>query len=357
MIKSVYIHIPFCKSFCYYCDFCRLKSNSKKQTQYLTLLEKEIVNNYAGEKISTIYIGGGTPSVLTLEQLKKLMKIITHFNKSENCEITMEVNCESIDEEKLKFLYLNINRLSFGVQSFSNHLLKKLGRKHSAEEAKEKIVMAKKKGFQNISIDLMYGIGGSTLQDLKNDIHVLKQLDIPHVSFYALTVKETNEIDILNEDEQLKMYNYIQQNLKAYQQYEVSNFAKSGWESQHNLTYWHNEEYYGFGMGAVGYINGKRYQNATSFSSYILGDREVEVVNFKEQVENEFILGLRLFNGINEKSFFSKYKKKFTDFPIVLQMINENKLQLIAGNLVVNYKKIFIMNEILVELLIGLWRK
>ncbi len=360
MIKSAYIHIPFCNSFCSYCDFCKLKADDKKQTQYLLFLEKEIKHNYAGEILETIYIGGGTPSVLSTVQLQKLKNIISLFNKSADCEITMEINCESITFEKLKLLHQFVNRLSFGVQTFNDHLLAKLGRKHTAAQASQKINLAKKVGFENISIDLMYGIYDSSLRDVKNDIIMFKKLAVPHVSFYALMVKDNSKKIIgepVSEETELQMYEYICNNLSEYSHYEISNFAKKGWQAKHNLTYWHNEEYYGFGMGATGYVAKKRYQNANNWHDYIQGKRQEKEVKKKEQIENEFILGLRLLDGICEEKFLKKYGMSFSDFPVLMDMVATNRLQLVNGCLKINENNLYIMNEILVDLWEDLWKK
>lgn len=356
-MKSAYIHIPFCKSFCYYCDFCKLLSDETRQAQYLLLLEEEIKKNYQGEVLSTIYIGGGTPNVLTIEQLRKLLALLDYFNLSSDCEITMEINCESIDRAKLQLLYQKVNRLSFGVQSFQDHLLQKLGRQHKGALAQEKICLAQTIGFRNISVDLIYGVAGMALDDLQKDIALLKKLNVCHVSCYALTLQDEVEKSRLVVDEQteITMYEYLRDNLTGYQQYEVGNFAKPGWEARHNLTYWRNEEYYGFGLGAVGYVAGKRYQNATNWQDYLLGNGNYEEVSWQAQIENEFILGLRLISGINEQAFTKKYGYYFSDFPIIAHLIATGKLQLVNGNLLLDERNIYIMNDILVELLEGLW--
>ena len=219
-IKSVYIHIPFCESICSYCDFCKFLKNDEWINKYLIALEKEIKSKYKGEEIETLYIGGGTPSCLNIEQLSKLFKIIKIFNKSKNIEFTFECNIENITEEKLKLLYENgINRLSIGIQTFKEKYLSFLNRNHTKDNIVEKINLAKKIGFKNINIDLIYALPGQTLEELNKDIDEFIALDIPHISTYSLIIEEhtilnNNNVENIDEELDYEMYKLICNRLK-----------------------------------------------------------------------------------------------------------------------------------------------
>ena len=357
--KSVYIHIPFCDTICSYCDFCKFIKNDEWINKYLEHLYNEIKIKYKGERLETIYIGGGTPSCLNIEQLNKLFSIIKVFNKSKNIEFTFECNIESINEDKLKLLYENgVNRLSIGIQTFNEKYLKFLNRKHTKKEIEEKINLAKKIGFKNINIDLMYALPNQTLDELNNDIDEFLKLDITHISTYSLIIEPNTKVYIerlenIDDNLDYEMYKLISNKLKdnGYNHYEISNFSKKGYESKHNLTYWNNDEYYGFGLGASGYINNIRYDNTRSFNKYINGDYIQESHKLKkiETIENEFILGLRKIKGINKKEFKNKYNKDIKNIEIVNKLLGENKLLEDEKNIYINPKYIYVSNDILVE--------
>lgn len=359
MIKSVYIHIPFCDSICSYCDFCKFLKNDNWIDKYLNALNKEIKEKYNGEIIETIYIGGGTPSCLSLEQLQKLFDIIKIFKTSKNIEFTFECNIENISEEKLKLLYKNgVNRLSIGIQTFNQKYLNYLNRNHNDQMIIERIKIAKDIGFKNINIDLIYALPNQTLEELNNDLDKFLKLDISHISTYSLIIEPNTKLSISNEkniDEELdyEMYKLICSKLKenGYNHYEISNFARIGYESKHNLTYWNNEEYYGFGIGASGYINSIRYDNTRSINKYLSGNYEFEShkLDIKEQIENEFILGFRKINGINKNDFKSKYNIDIKSIEIVNKLLIENKLLEDKKNIYINQEYIYISNEILVN--------
>ena len=254
-IMSVYIHIPFCDTICSYCDFCKVFYNSKLVDNYLSALNNEVDKYYKGEVINTIYVGGGTPSSLSLEQLNVLFSIINKFKLSNNYEFTFECNIENINSDKLKFLYDNgVNRLSVGVQTFNEKFLKLLNRNHISDEVVSKIKLAKKIGFSNINIDLIYGIPGETLDDLNHDIDMFLSLGINHISTYSLILEEHTKLYVdgvsnIDEDMDRSMYDLICDRLSdnGFNHYEVSNFSKEGFQSKHNLVYWNNLNYYVFG--------------------------------------------------------------------------------------------------------------
>ena len=358
MIKSVYIHIPFCDTICSYCDFCKFIKNDEWIEKYLITLKKEINNKYNKEIIDTIYIGGGTPSCLNIEQLNKLFNIIKIFNKNKEYEFTFEYNIENITEEKLRLLYENgVNRLSIGIQTFNEKHLKFLNRNHNKKDIVEKINLAKKIGFKNINIDLIYALPNQTLKELNSDIEEFLKLDITHISTYSLILEPNTKVyieDVKNIDEDLDydMYKLICDKLKnkGYNHYEISNFSKVGYESKHNLTYWNNNEYYGFGLGASGYIDNIRYDNTRSFNKYINGEyiKELHRLNKDETIENEFILGLRKINGINKEKFKNKYNKDIKSIEVVNKLLGCNKLLEDEKNIYINPKYIYISNDILV---------
>ena len=357
--KSVYIHIPFCDSVCSYCDFCKFIKNDEWIYNYLEELNEEIKQNYKGEIVNTIYIGGGTPSCLNIDELNKLFEIINIFNKSENIEFTFECNIENINEEKLKLLYNNgVNRISIGVQTFNNKFLKFLNRNHNKEMIKEKIELAKQTGFTNINIDLIYALKDQSIEDLKEDLNYFLELDITHISTYSLIIEPHTMLYIKNEenieeDLDFEMYNTIIDTLgkNGYNHYEVSNFAKVGYESKHNLTYWNNNEYYGFGLGASGYINNIRYDNTRSINEYLKGNYILDKheLSREEQIENEFILGLRKIDGINKEEFFNKYNIDIKSIDVVNKLLKENKLLEDKKNIYINPNYIYVSNDILIE--------
>ena len=355
-MKSAYIHIPFCKTICSYCDFCKMFYNEVLVNKYLLELEKEIKKNYKGETLKTIYIGGGTPSSLNIKQLNKLLNIIKTFKLEENYEFTVECNIENIDKEKLELLYKNkVNRLSIGIQTFNEKYLKFLNRNHTKKEIKEKINLAKNIGFKNINIDLMYAFPDETLKELENDINEFLKLDITHISTYSLIIEPHTKLYIdkiknIDEDLDRKMYDLICKKLNKYNHYEISNFAKSGYESIHNLTYWNNENYYGFGLGASGYINNIRYDNTKNINEYLKGNyiKNKEVLTKNIEIENEFILGLRKIKGINIEKFNKKYDNIFK-YDVVNRLLKENKLQKDEKNIFINNEYIYTSNNILIE--------
>lgn len=360
-MKSVYIHIPFCHSICTYCDFCKLYYDKKLVKSYLEALDKEIRESYTGEPVRTIYIGGGTPSGLDVEELTLLFKILEIFNKSKLEEYTIECNVENTTKEKLFLFKQNgINRLSIGVQTFSNELLKVLGRNHTDKMIKDVIEYSKEAGIANINVDLIYGINGQTIDDLKYDIGMFLELDIPHVSLYSLIIEPhtklyINSFEEIDEDLNDDMYNYINKALgdRNYHHYEISNYAKAGYESKHNLVYWHNEQYYGFGLGASSFIGNKRCDNTRSLNSYLDGlyTSAQNTLSNKEMMQNEMILGLRLTSGVNKELFYEKYGKRIGDVFPVDKLIDKQMLIDKDNFLYIPQDKLFISNSILIEFL------
>lgn len=355
MIKSAYIHIPFCTNICSYCDFPKVYYNNCFIDKYLDALNGEIHKYYKNDKLKTIYIGGGTPSALNVEELKKLFKILSVFKFEDNYEFTIECNLDSLSKEKLELFKKNkINRLSIGIQTFNEKHLKYLNRIKGDIKL---IEYAKEIGFDNINIDLIYALPNETLDELKSDIDKFLKLGINHISTYSLIIEDNTQLKINNvsniDDElDLQMYNLIRKTLKenGYEHYEISNFAKKGYESKHNLTYWNNEQYYGFGMGASSYIDNKRITNTKSITKYLNNQYrlEVEIVDLNSKMEYEMILGLRKINGVNLEKFKCKYDKNIEDVFNIKKLIEEGKL-IKDNNLRISDDYLYLSNDILIN--------
>lgn len=350
---SVYIHIPFCQNICSYCDFCKFYYNEKWVDNYLSALEKEIKSNYKGEVVDTIYIGGGTPTVLNINQLERLLNLTNLFNKNK-IEFTVETNID-LSLEKIKLLNkYGVNRISIGVQTVNPKYLKFLNRNHTKEDVVNLINLLKKLDF-NINVDLIYAIPGETLEELNEDLDFILSLDVNHISTYSLIIEPHTKLYIdnvsnIDEDLDYEMYKLINKKLENYHHYEISNFAKKNYESKHNLVYWNNLNYYGFGLGASGYIDNIRYDNTRSYNNYINGKYLLEKheLDLNEVISNEFILGLRKIDGIDVNNFYNKYNIDITSIGVVKQLLKEKQL-ILTDKLKINPKYIYISNTILVN--------
>ena len=357
MIKAVYVHIPFCEHICNYCDFCKIYYNHHLVDQYLDMLDKEISTKYKGEIINSIYIGGGTPTSLTCHQLLKLFQILSKI-RTDKLEFTIESNIESLTEEKLKILrQYGINRISVGIQTVNDKYIKLLNRHHNKDAVLKTIKMVKKY-INNINVDLIYAIPGQTLDEMSKDLDVILELDVNHISTYSLIVEEhtklyINKVKTVDEDLDYTMYNMICDRLKqcGYYHYEISNFSKRGYESRHNLVYWNNQNYYGFGLGASGYIGNIRYDNTKSINRYLNGEFVYvnHILDMKETIENEFILGLRKIEGIDKLAFSKRYDIDVTSINSVKQMLKLGKLIDDGKHLYINKKYLYVSNDILIE--------
>ena len=356
-MRSVYIHIPFCNSICSYCDFCKFLHNNIWASNYLEVLEKEIDEYYEGDTVKTIYIGGGTPSVLSTANLIKLFKIIKKFKLNKDYEFTFECNVNDITNELLILLKENnVNRISIGVESFNKYKLKYLNRKHDKDEIFNNIELCKKYGFDNINVDLIYALPIENMLILKQDLHNLLKLNVDHISTYSLIIEEhtvlyNKKFKPIDEELDYKMYKYICSKLKqkGYSHYEVSNFARNNKESIHNLTYWDNEEYYGFGLGAHGYINNVRYENTRNFNKYLNNEYRFNelIVSIQEEMENELILGLRKLKGVSIKEFYNKFDKNIFEVFKLDEAISKKYLINKDGYISIPENKIYVMNEII----------
>ena len=330
--------------------------------KYLKALEKEKKKRYSNEIINTIYIGGGTPSSLTLKELEKLFSIIKIFKLNKEIEFTFECNIENTTKEKLSFLYKNgVNRLSFGVQSFNPKILKILNRKHNKEQINKVIKLAKEVGFQNINADLIYGLKDQTIKDLKKDLDEFLNLDINHISTYSLiiedhTILKNNSYENIDEDTEYNMYKLINKTLSHnnFKQYEISNYAKNNTYSSHNLTYWNNDEYYGFGLGATSYLNNYRIQNTKNINNYINGNyqKSKSYENKKIRMSNELILGLRKIEGIDLCLFKQKYKISLDKVYNINNLLENKKILIKDNHLKINPDYLYISNDILVQFIL-----
>lgn len=357
-IKALYLHIPFCNHICSYCDFCKMYYNKEIVDKYLLALEKEVIKDYKGEVIDTIYIGGGTPSSLNKEELIKLFDILKNVDTSPYLEFTFEVNVSDITIELLELLKKNkVNRISIGIQTINDKFLKLIDRCHTREEVYDKVNLTKKY-FDNINVDFMYGFSMETLEDLKLDLDFFKELNVIHISIYSLILEPNTKLFInntpsLDEEVESNMYFYIIDYLKdlGFIHYETSNFAKKGYESRHNLTYWNNNCYYGFGLGASGYVGDIRYTNTRSINNYIKGmyRLEEEKITREIEMENEMILGLRKLEGVSKISFYDKFGIEIDKVFDITDLL-ENKLLIEEDDrLFIAHDKLYLSNSILVS--------
>ena len=356
---SIYIHIPFCNSICTYCDFCKIFYNKKYINDYLNNLEQEIKVRYKSEIVNTIFIGGGTPSSLDDEELIRLMNIIEIFKLNDNYEFTVECNIESITENKLKIMKkYGVNRISIGVESFDNSIIKLLGRNHTKKDVYNKMEIVKRY-FSNINIDLIYA-AYDDINILKSDIDCFLKLDIPHISTYSLIIEDNTMLKIngmknIDEDIDYEMYKYIEDTLEKndYIHYEISNYAKNGYQSKHNLVYWNNEEYYGFGLSSTSYINNERITNTKNLRKYLNGEYlDTSVYEDKDiRMENEIMLGLRKLDGIDLDRFKEKFNVSLEDIYNIDNLISEGYLVKEDNYIKINKKYMYISNEIIVRIL------
>ena len=356
---SIYIHIPFCNSICTYCDFCKIFCNKKYINDYLNNLEQEIKVRYKSEIVNTIFIGGGTPSSLDDNELIRLMNIIRIFKLSKEYEFTIECNVESITENKLKILKDNgVNRISIGVESFDKNIIKLLGRNHTKIDVYNKIKLVKKY-FDNINIDLIYA-AYDNMDILKNDLECFLELGISHISTYSLMIEDNTILKIngmknISEDIDYDMYKYIEDTLEKnnYIHYEISNYAKNGYQSKHNLVYWNNEEYYGFGLSSTSYINNKRITNTKNLRKYLNGEYlDTSVYEDKDiRMENEIMLGLRKFDGIDLDRFKEKFNVSLEDIYNIDNLVRNGYLIRDNNCIKIDKKYMYISNEIIVRIL------
>ena len=345
---SAYVHIPFCTQICYYCDFSKVFIKNQPVDSYLEHLLEEF-QSYDIQKLRTLYIGGGTPTALSASQLEVLLKGLTkNLDLSVLEELTIEANPGDLDADKIAVLKNSaVNRVSLGVQTFDDKMLKKIGRSHLEKDIYENIDRLKLAGFDNISIDLIYALPGQTMEQVKENVAKAIGLDIPHMSLYSLILENhtvfmnrmrRGKLPLPKEELEAEMFEYIIAELEraGFEHYEISNFSKSGFESRHNLMYWDNAEYYGIGAGASGYVNGVRYKNHGPIRHYLSAVEEgnaritEEHLSPKEQMEEEMFLGLRKKSGVSMVRFEEKFGRSFDGLygEIVKDLVQQGLMQI-----------------------------
>ena len=345
---SAYVHIPFCTQICYYCDFSKVFIKNQPVDSYLEHLLEEF-RSYDIQKLRTIYIGGGTPTALSAPQLEVLLEGLTkNLDLSVLEELTIEANPGDLDADKIAVLKRSpVNRVSLGVQTFDDKMLKKIGRSHLEKDIYENIGRLKLAGFDNISIDLIYALPGQTMDQVKDNVAKAISLDIPHMSLYSLILENhtvfmnrmrRGKLPLPKEELEAEMFEYIIAELEraGFEHYEISNFSKLGFESRHNLMYWDNAEYYGIGAGASGYVDGVRYKNHGPIRHYLnaveAGNARIteEHLSQREQMEEEMFLGLRKKSGVSMARFEEKFGRSFDGLygEIIRDLVQQGLMQI-----------------------------
>ncbi|MBN2300824.1 MAG: radical SAM family heme chaperone HemW [Acholeplasmataceae bacterium] len=358
-LKGLYIHIPFCESICHYCDFIKsIPKNMDVIDEYLLALKKEILTyEHHFDSIDTIYIGGGTPSMLNLNQLVFLFEVLKDIHPK---EYTIEVNPESYSVEKgLLFKKYGVDRISLGVQTFNSSLLKYLNRKHTNQQVYEVVNSLKEIGIEKINVDIIYGIPGQTLDDLKDDLHQIRALDIKHVSCYSLILEEKtyfyhlykqNKFHTIDQDIEALMYGTVIDELKkqGFEHYEISNFAKNNKYSIHNLIYWTLDEYIGVGLGSHGFIERFRTHNHHILSKYLKSPQNEKIFQDKETLlQDELIFGLRKIKGVSLTKLKEKYDLDiFVHYPQIKEKIDIGLLKIEGDRLMLTEKGLFLGNQV-----------
>ncbi len=347
---GIYIHIPFCLKKCGYCDFYSVKWDEALEDKYIQSAINEIKSCGRLRKdyiVDTIFIGGGTPSIIAARNLGNIMAAVkSTFKVDENAEISMEANPNTLNAENLSaYRTLGIKRLSIGIQSLNDRILKNLGRIHNSKEALDAIEEAKKRGFENINADLMFNIPGQTIDDIEETINKLMTKNIKHISFYSLKLEkgtpmyiseENKEIIMPDEDEERQMY-YTGRNIMEKHnllQYEISNFAVKGYECRHNLKYWNQEEYIGIGPSAHSFLGNTRFSNPSDLKRYLLSgqrgtfERDIqEVMDEKGLIFEYVMLSLRLARGLKFADFNNKFSKDFKEiYRVQIERLLKNNL-------------------------------
>lgn len=359
---SAYVHIPFCTQICYYCDFSKVFIKNQPVDAYLQALIREF-ESYKIEQLRTLYIGGGTPTAISAEQLDYLLSHLTkNLDLSQLEEFTIEANPGDLTPDKIAVLEKSaVNRISLGVQTFNDKQLKRIGRSHNEAQIYESIDSLKGAGFDNISIDLIYALPVQTMADVKENVAKAIALDIPHLSLYSLILEHhtvfmnkmrRGKLNLPTEDLEADMFDYIIAKLEShgFEHYEISNFTKPGRESRHNLMYWDNAEYYGVGAGASGYVDGVRYRNRGPIQHYLKGVAqgnprlEEEVLTKQEMMEEEFFLGLRKKEGVSISRFEEKFAENFSNRygDIVEKLTRDGLVQVTDGRLRMTKKGLFL---------------
>lgn len=376
-MRGMYIHIPFCHQICHYCDFNKVFFDNQPVDEYIESIGQELQlmkkEGLSFEQLETVFIGGGTPTSLSENQLKRLLAIISeHVSISSLKEFTTEANPDELTAGKLTVLKNGgINRLSIGVQSFDESLLKKIGRTHNAKDPIRVIKEAREIGFDNISIDLIYGLPGQTIEQWQHTLDQAFALDLEHYSGYSLIVEpktvfynlmNKGKLPLPGEDAETQMLEMLMEQMDkhGYTQYEISNFSKESYESVHNLLYWQNETYAGVGAGAHGFVNGQRYSNSGPIKHYMAtleeGKRPIlqtHEVTQTEAMEEEMFLGLRKSDGVSATHFEKKFGHSLDEIygDTLKMLINKGLIEQNKESFKLTYRGLFRGNEVFQEFL------
>ena len=373
---SLYIHIPFCAQKCLYCDFPSFARKDHLRKAYIEALNKEIISlreKYNNLEINTIFIGGGTPSVLEADELECLLKEVAKLNMAKDIEYSMECNPGNLTEEKLEVMKnYGVNRISMGLQAKQDNLLKGLGRIHNYKTFKENFLLAKKVGFNNINVDLMFGLPNQRLNEWEETLREIISLEPAHISAYSLIIEEgtafynlyeNDKLKLPTEEEERKMYHLAKKILEenGFNQYEISNYAKEGKECRHNLAYWNMDNWIGVGSASASYMDGKRIKNISSVEEYInsineKGEAIEEIINNSknDNMEEFMFMGLRKINGIDENEFKKRFSMNINDVygEILNKYIDEGLLIRDSGRIFLSEKGIEISNIIMADFLL-----
>lgn len=347
-MKSAYIHIPFCKQKCLYCDFNSFDHQDELIDDYISALKREITS-YEIKELYTTYVGGGTPSYIDEKYIAEVLDLLP-----QSIETTIEMNpCTVTWKKLLAYQKAGVNRISMGLQTTDDRILKIIGRVHTLKEFEEAYYLVRKVGFQNVNVDLMFGLPTQTLNSFQESVEYLIGLKPEHISAYSLILHHDIFQNLPTEEEERAMYHYLVERLKqaGYVHYEISNFALPGYESKHNIAYWKQQEYYGFGAGASSFLEDKRYTNVKNIQKYISSDvcqsvRILEETLDEESKLNEYmILRLRLLEGVNIKETNEKFHTNILEkYKTSLQKLQEYDLIEIADNITLTNKGLDLAN-------------
>ncbi|MEO2507107.1 radical SAM family heme chaperone HemW [Clostridium paraputrificum] len=370
---ALYIHIPFCKQKCFYCDFPSYARKDDLMSDYIEALLIELKEKIKAYKVRSLFVGGGTPSYLNEENLSKLMKVIKNINFIEDAEKTIECNPGTVSEEKFNIMKDGgINRLSFGLQTTKNNLLKGIGRIHTFEAFKDNYNLARSVGFNNINIDMMFGLPNQSVKDWTDSLEEVAKLNPEHISAYSLIIEEgtpfyklynEDKLKLPSEEEEREMYKKCKDILieNGYHQYEISNYAKEGKECLHNEVYWMCDEYIGVGASSSSYIDGKRIKNIDDLREYIkrIGSGESivdeEIINTKnDDIEEFMFMGLRMNCGIEEEEFKRRFHTDIDNVykDVIEGNINKGLLERKRGRIYLTDKGIELSNMVMSDMIL-----
>lgn len=368
---SLYLHIPFCKKKCKYCDFVSINARDEFVARYVCALENEIKlqsKKYENARIKTMFFGGGTPSILSPDEFSGIMRAIKDNFETDFSEVTVECNPESLTIEKLKtYKDCGVNRISIGVQSFDDNILRFLGRIHDKNTA-IKAIESSNLYFENVSADLIIGVPGEVVPSVLNSVDLLKELDVTHVSAYGLKVEPNTVLYELqsmgafelDEDYAADVYDAVLRRLdeNGYERYEISNFAKPGFESRHNLAYWLRTPYLGLGAAAYSFMNGARFSNTSDVNEYVslvesgvVPEKSKEVLSVEDEKEETIMLSLRTKYGLNVKDFNEKFNADFMNEKRAAISKNSRFLNISNNNISISKDYYYISNAIISDLI------